>query len=236
MAHSLMSDERGDGGKESFTRVEDGPGGLLDRGYRVAGEPEAIDGRTIDDLMRVQLEDAREATTDTDATEKDWLRLAEAANHLGHDAEAFEAAKEAVRIAPTSPLALLTLAQRHRKTQPARYVELVHRAAELEPKNPSVIANLAELDIAEGNYQSAAARLDDALARFDPDIIPEHILVERRAVVAAVLGQSEVLRRMFERYAHLGWNTARLQRYIDNLKPTEEPLGDLNRGLSRSSK
>ncbi len=160
--------------KPELIAVDDLEQGLLDRGYRVAGQRQTMNARELDDLMRGQLEDAREATAnDQRASEEDWLRLAAGLDFAGRSSEALQAAERAIQGGSASHKALLTVAQLLKKQGlDDRARSLVLLAAELAPNDPAVLVNISELDFARGDYASAATRVDRALAHFDPVELP----------------------------------------------------------------
>jgi hypothetical protein len=211
--------------------IDDPDVGLLDRGYRVAGELRTRDARDLDDLMRGQLEDAREAVASARAVDKDYVRLAGGLARKGDVDGALKWSLDGAKTWPNSPrLQLSVAALLDAKGQKAEARRAALRAESLDPEDPDVQEALATMDMDAGDFAPAARRLDAALATFDPAIHqgPEYELVMKRGIVAGILGEAAIYLQMLERYRRLEFHPDRLADHVDRLR-SARGLGPLPR-------
>jgi hypothetical protein len=195
--------------------IDDPRQGILDRGYRVAGERVTRDARDLDDLARGQLEDAGEAIAAArDPSEMDQLILAGALSSLGREDEALEALEHALSAPDASHASVLSLARLVWTTDPERAAEMVALAAEMAPEDSMVLWARSDLYKDQGAYSEAADLLDRVLDTFDRKLTPEYKLVIGRAELAERLGQAERLEEMLQRFQALGFDRDELEAHI----------------------
>jgi hypothetical protein len=172
--------------------VDDINEGVLDRGYRVAGERQTKDARELDDLLRGQLEDAREAVAGPSPTTHDWVCMSGGLLSAGNKRAAVKAAINAVRCAPTDVSAGIALAGAlWHAGRGARARRVLAKVEALEPNHPDVLYNLAMIEIEDGEYASALGRLNAALESLDPSRhdLPRHWILDRLLFVSEQLGE-----------------------------------------------
>lgn len=190
----MMSHSSGDL-SDDIPPVDDIEKGVLDRGYRVAGERQTRDARELDDLMRGQLEDAREAVATSSATPHDWVCLCGGLLSAGKKHAAVSAAVEAVRLDPTDVKAGVTLAgSLWHAGKHAWARRVTTNVAAFAPDHPEVLYNLAMGDIEKEDYPSAFHRLKAALKSFDQseNDLPRYWILDRLLLVSEQLGEESV--------------------------------------------
>lgn len=201
---SIMMLPRDDG---TMVPVDDLYDGILDRGYRVTGERQTFDAREISDLMRGQLEDAREAVDSPSPSASDWISLSGGAVFSGDVRNGVRAAINAIRCEPSNVSAGVALAaalwQSHKLTWCRKVLSNIEQFA---PNHPELLFSLAETDIEDGNYLSASARLKKALSYHDRSQhdIPRYWILDRLLHTSERLGDNETAtfaRSALDRYA-----------------------------------
>lgn len=203
---------------EDMPAIDDSHDGILDRGYRVAGERETRDARDLDDLARGQLEDASEAVAAMQhPCEWDLLVLAGALRNLGRLDEALKVSEEALSAPDASYRSVLSMARLVWGTDPKRAAKMVALASEMAPDDPMVLWARSDLYRDQGAYSDAAELLDRVLATFDRKLTFEYELVMRRAELAKRLGQADRLDEMLRRFEALGLDAEALQDDLERL-------------------
>lgn len=199
-----------EGTGDNVPAVDDPDRGLLDRGYRVAGEKQTMDAREIDDLMRGQLEDATEAVSGPERTAKDWIRLSAGLYAAGEKRRAVVAAINAVKCDAYDVEAGVALAgalwQAGRVSWSHRVLLKVEK---IDASHPELLYNLAMVEINGGNHRSAFNRLVKALKRFDRSQhdLPSYSIFEALLYVSELLGEvrtAEFARSALEGYSRRG--------------------------------
>ncbi|HKP39175.1 MAG TPA: hypothetical protein VJT71_20110 [Pyrinomonadaceae bacterium] len=197
-------------GIDELTAADDIDGGLLDRGYRVAGEKQTMDARELDDLMRGQLEDAREAVNGPQPSPRDWVCLSGGLVSGGDKRAGVIAALNAVRLDPFDVAAGLALAGALWQVGRVAWARRVLTKVELfAPDHPDLLFNIAVVEIEEGKYASAFKRLKTAIRGFDRSKhdLPRDWILERLLFVAEKLGETTAVsyaRAALEQYHWTG--------------------------------
>ncbi|MFZ4508987.1 MAG: FRG domain-containing protein [Fimbriimonas sp.] len=198
--------------------VDDPDKGLLDRGYQVLGEGRSLDGRSLEDLIRGQKEDAVEAIEHA-PTSKAFTRYAAC---LG-ERQAVRAMIQAVRLCPTDPDVVAALASslyNIGKSLTALHVLVI--ASKNLPEHYRIRETIGVIGYYNGRLAESAKALDRAIELFDPAVHygPEYSLVFYRAVVAGLLGDEIKFAEMSERYVSLGFEeedvTSEIRRFKEN--------------------
>lgn len=172
--------------------VDDLDQGILDRGYRVAGEKQTMDARELDDLMRGQLEDAREAVNGDSPTSEDWIYLSGGLGKIGEKRASVSAAIQAVRCDPYNVKAGIALAGSLWLLGKGIWArQVLYNIESFAPAHPDVLYNLSVAEFEDQKYQSAFSRLKTALKHYDQSehIIPRYMILQYLLDVSQKLGE-----------------------------------------------
>ncbi|UZF94292.1 hypothetical protein [Bosea sp. NBC_00550] len=151
--------------------VDDPDHGLLDRGYRVAGEKATRDAREIEDIYRGQLEDAEEAIAAHGPTSTRYAAKGWALFQLGRRREALRALAEGLRADRTDIDLLIGLAELLRAANKPRWAgKVIEHGGRIDPDSLRVIEALADAQTDALDFAGAAGTVDRGLALADESL------------------------------------------------------------------
>lgn len=203
--------------------IDDPEEGLLDRGYRVAGEKQTRNAREIDDWMRGQLEDAQEVFELGEVTDHDYARAIEALRYLNRGQEALEKANEGLEIFPDSMELLLSMfALQFQRSNQQKVSELAHKAHELYPDHPRTLYAMAVVEEGSKNYDVAHEYITEAIENYDLVLhsrtLPEYLLIKLGAIIAGLRNDKNKMMTLLIRLSDMGYDAGEVDSIIRRLR------------------
>lgn len=198
--------------------IDDPESGILDRGYRLAGEARTRDARHDDDLRRGQLEDANENRTYGAPRAVDCLYQITPLLFSNDVVDAMHAAVDGLRIEPENTDLLLGLAECFgRRRKPRWEIQTIEKALQYAPSHPWLLYKKAMHLTRGGEFDQAVCLIDRAIELYDPITCKydDFFFLELRGVLACAMGDRDKLGQVVDKIESKGFSATEIMSQVN---------------------